>query len=329
LIGPFGDDRSNLCGTWTLFGEPEESITLKEGLARAGAKRVTVVKGADIESDVRGGLDAALAAARQADVVLLAIGESERMNGEAQSRTDIVVPEPQQKLAEAVAKAGKPLVVLLSTGRALALRGAVRDADAILVNWFLGSEAGNALADVLFGDYNPAGRLPVSFPHESGQQPYFYNHRATGRPFTDKPEFTARYRETSNTALYPFGHGIGYSKFIYDEVKLSAPTLPWGGAVSVSVRVTNSGKLAGEEVAQLYIYDRVASVTRPIRELKGFQKLELEPGQSRDVTFRLARADLEFVGLNNRWIAEPGEFDVWIAPSSSAGKSVRLKLLSP
>jgi beta-glucosidase len=326
LIGPLGDDRKNLFGTWTLFGESTESITLKEGLARAGAKQVTVTKGAEIEAEIKGGIAAAVAAAKQADVVLLAIGESEHMNGEAQSRTDIVVPEPQQKLAEAVAATGKPVVVLLSTGRALALKGAVRNADAILVNWFLGSEAGNALADVVFGDYNPSARLPVSFPHESGQQPYFYNHRATGRPFTTKPEFTARYRETANTALYSFGHGIGYSRFTYGDVKLGATALPWDGTLSVSARVTNSGKVAGEEVAQLYIYDRVASVTRPIRELKGFQKFRLGPGESRDVRFDLTRKDLEFVGLDNQWIAEPGIFDVWIAPSSSGGKPARFTL---
>lgn len=326
LIGPLGDDRKNLFGTWTLFGEASESITLKEGLARAGAKQVTVVKGADIEAEIKGGIAAAVAAAKQADVVLLAIGESEHMNGEAQSRTDIVVPEPQQKLADAVAATGKPIVVLLSTGRALALKGAVRNANAILVNWFLGSEAGTALADVVFGDYNPSGRLPVSFPHESGQQPYFYNHRATGRPFTTKPEFTARYRETANTALYSFGHGIGYSKFTYSDVQLGATTLPWDGTVSVTARVTNSGKVGGEEVAQLYIYDRVASVTRPIRELKGFQKFKLAPGESKEVRFELTRKDLEFVGLDNQWIAEPGAFDVWIAPSSSTGKAARFML---
>lgn len=326
LIGPLGDDLDNMFGTWTLFGKESESITFKAGLTRAGAKHVTVVKGAEIEKDIKGGIAAAVAAAKQADVVLLAIGEGEHMNGEAQSRTDIVVPEPQQKLVEAVAATGKPIVVLLSTGRALALKGAVRNANAILVNWFLGSEAGNGLADVLFGDYNPSGRLPVSFPHESGQQPYFYNHRATGRPFTNKPEFTTRYRETANTALYSFGHGLGYAKFTYGDVKLSAATLPWDGTLTVSARVTNGGKVAGEEVAQLYIYDRVASVTRPIRELKGFQKFKLEPGASREVRFDLTRKDLEFVGLNNQWVAEPGAFDVWIAPSSSVGKPARFTL---
>jgi beta-glucosidase len=326
LIGPLGDDRTNLFGTWTLFGDASESITLKEGLARAGAQAVTVVQGSNIETEIKGGIEEAVAAVERADVVVLAIGESERMNGEAQSRTDIIVPEPQQELAEAVAATGKPVVVLLSTGRALALKGAVRTADAVLVNWFLGSEAGNALADVLFGDYNPSARLPVSFPLESGQQPYFYNHRTTGRPFDKNPEFTARYREVPNEALYSFGHGLSYSKFTYDAVRLSAKTLSWDGTLNVTTRVTNSGTRTGEEVAQLYIRDRVASITRPIRELKGFQKFKLEPGQSKEVRFELTRADLEFVGLDNEWIAEPGEFDIWIAPSSVTGTSARFTL---
>ena len=330
VIGPLGDDHKNLFGPWTLFGKVQESISLKQGLANAGATHVTVVQGSNIESPIAGGLDAAVKAAKNADVVLLAIGESEHMSGEAQSRTSIVVPEAQQALADAVAATGKPLVVLLSSGRALALQGAVRKADAILVNWFLGSEAGNALADVLFGDYNPSGRLPVSFPFESGQQPYFYNHRSTGRPLdpNDSPAFKARYRETPNEALYPFGHGLSYSTITYGDVKLSGATLPWNGTITATATIKNTGSRAAEETAQLYIHDRVASITRPVRELKGFKKVKLEPGASAEVSFELSRKDLEFVGLQNTWIAEPGAFDVWISPSSATGKSARFELAS-
>lgn len=328
LIGPFGDDRENLHGTWTLFGRVEDAITLKQGLTSAGATLASVVKGSNIETPLAGGIEAAVAAAKQADVVVLAIGESERMNGEAQSRTQIVVPEPQQKLAEAVAAVGKPVVVLLTTGRALALEGAVRKADAILVTWFLGSEMGNGIADVLLGDYSPSGRLPVSFPQDSGQQPFYYNHRRTGRPYTegDKPDFTARYREVSNTALYPFGHGLTYSKLEYSETKLSAKQLPWDGKLTVSARITNTGTRAVEEVVQLYVHDRVASLTRPVRELKGFRKMQLAPGQGVDVSFAITRRDLEFVGPEMQWIAEPGDFDVWIAPSSTTGRSATFAL---
>lgn len=327
LIGPLGDDRKNVFGPWTLFGKEEESITFKQGLLNAGVTRLTVEMGSNIEAPLDGGIEAAVAAAKNADVVLLAIGEGERMSGEAQSRTSIVVPEPQQALAKAVAATGKPLVALLSSGRALVLQNVVRDADAIVVNWFLGSEAGNALADVLFGDYSPSGRLPVSFPFESGQQPFFYNHRSTGRPLDpNDPTFKAKYREAPNAALYPFGHGLTYTRFTYSDVKLSAPTLPWNGSIHVRAQITNAGDRAGEEVAQLYIRDRVASITRPVRELKGFRKIFLHPGASTEVSFELRRSDLEFVGPENTWIAEPGSFDVWIAPSSAAGNAARFEL---
>jgi beta-glucosidase len=250
------------------------------------------------------------------------------MSGEAQSRTDIVVPAPQQALAEAVAATGKPVVVLLTTGRALALHGAVRNAPAILVTWFLGSEGGNAVADVVYGDFNPSGRLPVSFPQESGQQPYYYNHRRTGRPQIpgQSPLFKARYRESTNEALYSFGHGRGYSNMHYDIVTLSSETLPWSGTLTASTKVTNVGKVAGEEVVQLYIHDRVASVTRPVRELKGFKKIRLEPGETAEVSFTLTRADLEFVGTDLQWRAEPGVFDLWLAPSSADGIATSFRL---
>jgi beta-glucosidase len=332
LIGPFGADRKELHGPWTLFADDRESVTLAAGLESAlqGAAAVTVVQGSGIEKPIEGGIAAAVAAARAADVVLLAIGESARMSGEAQSRTEITVPTPQQALAEAVAATGKPIVVLLRNGRALALKGAVRNAQAIVVTWFLGSETGNAVADVLFGDYNPSGRLPVSFPQESGQEPYYYNHKNTGRPFvrTD-PTFKARYRETSNEALYPFGHGLGYSKFSYGPVTTSSETIPWDGSITLKAQITNTGKRAGEEVVQLYIHDRVASLTRPVRELKGIRKLSIEAGQSAEATFTLSRKDLEFVGRDLKWIAEPGVFDVWIAASSAQGVAKAVRLAAP
>lgn len=329
LIGPLGDDRKNLFGPWTLFGKDEHSVTLKQGLLNAGATNLIVEQGSHIESSIDGGISAAVAAAKNADIVLLAIGESERMSGEAQSRTSIVVPEPQQLLAESVAATGKPIVVLVSTGRALALQGAVRNADAILVNWFLGSESGNALADIIFGEYSPSGRLPVSFPFESGQQPYFYNHRSTGRPIDPQktPEFKAQYRDAPNSALYSFGHGLTYTSFVYGETQVSSAQLPWNGNIKISAKITNTGKRAAEEIVQLYIHDRVASITRPVRELKGFKKILIKPGETAEVIFEIRRQDLEFVGPNNTWITEPGLFDVWIAPSAESGKAAQFELL--
>ncbi len=323
LIGPFAEDRHHLHGPWTLFADAKEAITVAAGIraALADASQLEIVQGSNVEKPIKGGIDAAVEAANRADVVVLAIGEIHEMSGEAQSRTDIVVPAAQQVLAEAIAATGKPMIVLLRNGRALALQGAVRDADAILVTWFLGSEMGNGIADVLFGDYNPSGHLPVSFPLESGQQPYYYNHKSTGRPFIrgEAPEFKARYREAPNEALYSFGHGLSYSKFKYDPVKLSSKRMAWDGSITVSTRITNTSSRAGEEVAQLYVRDRVASSTRPVRELKGFKKIRLDPGQSEQVSFTLTRADLQFVGADLQWIAEPGAFDVWIAPSSVQG----------
>jgi beta-glucosidase len=331
LIGPFGDDRGQLDGPWTLFADGSESVTLAEGIAAAleDSASLSVTPGSGFETPLDGGIAAAVQAASAADVVVLAVGETEDMSGEAQSRTQIVVPPAQQALAEAVAATGKPIVVLLRNGRALALQGAVRDADAIAVTWFLGSETGNAVADVLFGDYNPSARLPVSLPLESGQQPFYYNHKSTGRPYVhgEDAAYKARYRETPNEALYPFGHGLSYSTFEYGPVEVSAPTLAWDGAIAVSARITNTSARAGEEVAQLYVRDRVASLTRPVRELKGFKKVALDGGAGTEVTFTLTREDLEFVGQDLRWIAEPGAFDVWIAPSSAAGTPASFELV--
>lgn len=329
LIGPFGADIKNLAGPWAPFANFNNVVSVERGMRAAmlDGALLSVVPGSFIEKPLDGGIEAAVTAARAADVVVLVIGEGQDMSGEGNSRTEIVIPKPQQELAEAVAKTGKPLVVLLRNGRALALEGAVHDAAAIAVTWFLGTETGNAIADVLFGDHSPGGRLPVSFPQASGQQPYFYGHRTTGRPQGNQPPaFKARYREVSNEALYPFGHGLTYSRFSYDAPKLSTEKLAWNDSLTVTARITNTGKKEAEEIAQLYIRDRAASMTRPVRELKGFRKIRLAPGASADVQFTLTRNDLAFYNAQMQLIAEPGEFDVWIAPSAVAGLSRRFVL---
>ncbi|WP_404334131.1 glycoside hydrolase family 3 N-terminal domain-containing protein [Sphingomonas sp. MMS12-HWE2-04] len=322
IIGPFAAGQHDLNGPWVVYGDQANATDLASGVRAAVADKasVTVTPGSGVEEPLAGGIEAAVAAAQAADVVLLAIGESETMSGEAQSRAEIVMPAPQQALAEAVAATGKPIVVVLKNGRALALQGAVANAPAILVTWFLGTETGNAIADVLFGAYSPSARLPCSFPRSPGQQPYYYAHKQTGRPnpSDDKLEpYKAHYRGIPNKALYPFGHGLTYGVIEYTDLQ-AAPKLAWDGDLSVSVRVSNRGKRAAEEVVQLYIRDRVASVTRPVRELKAFRKLALAPGQSETVTFKLRRDLLLFIGRDDKPTVEPGTFDLWVAPSAEA-----------
>ena len=322
LIGPFAEGQHDLNGPWVVYGTDEKSVDLATGIRGALANKgdVTIVEGSGIIDAIPGGIEQAVAAAQAADIVVLAIGEAQNMSGEAQSRADIIVPKPQQDLAEAVAKVGKPTVVVLKNGRALALEGAVAAAPSILVTWFLGTESGHAIADVLFGAYSPSGRLPASFPRLSGQQPYYYAHKPTGRPNPDPKldEYKARFRGITNSSLYPFGHGLTYGKIAYSDFAISAPTMAMNGEVTVSAKITNSGRHTAEEVVQLYIRDRVASITRPVREMKGFKKIKLAPGQSEVVTFRLRPADLQFYGVTNKPTVEAGAFDVWIAPSAEA-----------
>ena len=322
LIGPFAAGQHDLVGPWVVYGTDEKAVDLATGIRAAVADKnsIIVAEGSGVEQPLAGGIAQAVAAAQQADIVVLAIGEATNMSGEAQSRTDIGIPEPQQELAEAVAKVGKPMVVVLKHGRALALEGAVANTPAILATWFLGTETGHSIADVLFGAYSPSGRLPASFPRRSGQQPYYYAHKRTGRP---NPEgkleaYKTRFRHITNSALYPFGHGLTYGKIEYGDFTIGAPSMGMNGEIAVSARITNRGTRAAEEVVQLYIHDRVASITRPVRELKAFRKIKLAPGQSEVVRFTLRPANLQFIGVDNRPVVEPGTFDVWIAPSAEA-----------
>ena len=320
LIGPFAAGQHDLVGPWVVYGTDEKAVDLATGVRAAVADKnnIIIAEGSDVEKSIAGGIEAAVTAAQQADIVVLAIGEHQGMSGEAQSRTEILVPKPQQDLAEAVAKVGKPIVVVLKHGRALALEGAVANAQAILATWFLGTETGHSIADVLFGDYSPSGRLPASFPRRSGQQPYYYAHKRTGRPNADPTleNYKARFRDITNSALYPFGHGLTYGKIAYSDFAISAPSMGMNGEITVTARITNSGRHTAEEVVQLYTHDRVASITRPVRELKAFRKIKLAPGQSEVVRFTVKPANLSFYGVNDQPVVEPGTFDIWIAPSA-------------
>lgn len=323
LIGPMARDWINHAGPWSLFDEEDKRNTLATALANAlqDSQALQVVDGCDFEQVLPGGVQAAVAAARCADVALLAIGEPLGYSGEAQSRSEICIPEAQQQLLAAVVATGTPVAVLLSTGRALALEGPVLECAAILVTWFLGSAAGVALADILLGAQAPSGRLPVSFPHAVGQVPYTYAHPPTGRPNPGPDElepYTTHYRTAPNTALFPFGHGLTYGRIDYAELSLSDTRLPANGSVRISARIYNRGTRDADEVVQLYVRDRSASVTRPVRELKDFRKLAVPAGGSALVEFVLRRADLLFIGQALQPTVEPGVFDVWVAPSAEA-----------
>jgi beta-glucosidase len=322
LIGPFAAGTHDLVGPWVVYGDDAKAVDLATGVRAALSDKngLIVAQGSGVEAPIAGGIAKAVAAARRADIVVLAIGEDAGMSGEAQSRTEIVIPDPQQRLAEAVAAVGKPVVVVLKHGRALALQGAVAKAPAILATWFLGTETGNAIADVLFGAYSPSGRLPASFPRASGQEPYYYAHKNTGRPNPPGPlePYKAHFRGIPNSALYPFGHGLTYGKIDYSGFGQSGPMLPISGTIEVSATITNRGTRAAEEVVQLYTHQRTASVTRPVRELKAFHKIALAPGQSEVVRFTLRSADLSFYGRDGKLRVEPGTIDIWIAPSAES-----------
>lgn len=332
LIGPFAQGPEHLNGPWVLFGDPRYAVSIEEGMRTAleDPAALSVVRGSEAEAAIPGGIEAAVAAAQAADVVLLAVGEGERMSGEAQSRVEISIPGPQQALIEAVAAVGRPMVILLKNGRALVLGDSAAQSDAILVGWFLGVETGNAVADILFGDHGPSGRLPVSFPHSTGQSPYHYDHKPSGRPtLTHQPgeEFKTRYREVLNSAAYPFGHGLTYGDVVYEDLDTGDGKLGWNGELTISAAVRNRGRREATEIVQLYTRDRSASVTRPVRQLKGFRHVSLAPGGAEKVEFTLSRDDLLFMGRDLAWTVEPGAFDVWIAPSAETGLAGAFELL--
>ncbi|GAM02283.1 glycoside hydrolase family 3 N-terminal domain-containing protein [Sphingomonas parapaucimobilis] len=310
LIGPFAGGGHDLIGPWNVYGTDREAVDLVTAV-RETLPGATLDDGSDVAR--------AVATARAADIVVLAIGETQTMSGEAQSRTEITVPAEQQALVEAIAATGKPYVVLLRTGRALALTGAVAKAPALLVTWFLGSQDGPAIADILFGAVSPSARLPVSFPRASGQVPYYYAHRSTGRPNPPGAlqPYKAHFRGHPNSALFPFGHGLTYGKMVYSDLRLSSPTM---GDTPLTIRatVTNNGRMTATEVVQLYIHDVVASVTQPVRVMKAFTRVTLAPGARQEVTFTLTRADLSFTGRDLKPTTEPGAFRLWIAPSAEA-----------
>ncbi len=350
LVGPLADNRRNMLGTWVVAGDWNKSVSVLEGFKNVAGSGVNILsaKGANITDDTamflkrvnalgveavidprspQEMIDEAVAAANKADVVVAVVGESANMTGESSSRVDISLPASQQALLKALHKTGKPLVVVLINGRPLTLVWENEHATAILEAWAPGTEAGNAIADVLFGNYNPSGKLSATFPRSVGQIPIYYNHKNTGRPFdgTGGAKFKTSYLDEVNEPLYPFGYGLSYTHFEYSPVNLSKTILKGEEKLTASVTLTNSGKYAGEEVVQLYISDPVASVSRSVKDLKGFQKVMLQPGESKEISFTITTEELKFFNRELKRIWEPGKFVIHIGTSSSNVKSAEVE----
>ena len=351
LVGPLADNHSEMLGTWVIAGDPKKSVSVAEGIKNVVGDNVKVLyaKGSNITDDsllsIRAFaltgpeqkdkrtpqemIDEAVETAKKADVIVAVVGESANMSGESSSRADIDIPESQKDLLKALAKTGKPLVIVLFNGRPLTLTWEDKHAAAILDVWAPGSEAGNAIADVLFGNYNPGGKITATFPRSVGQIPIYYAHKNTGRPFngTEGAKFKSDYLDISNDPLYPFGYGLSFTTFSYSGVQLDKTNPVGNVTVKATVTVTNTGKYAGEEVVQLYIADPVASISRSVKELKNFKKVFLQPGESKVVSFNITTADLKFYNEKLTYDWEPGQFIVQIGTNSSNVQSASLNWL--
>jgi len=340
LIGPLADNKENMPGTWSVAANFSKATSVLTGLKDAVGDRAKIVyaKGSNLDYDAafeeRAGMFGkglgrdnrpaseiiaeAVAIANQSDVVVAALGESAEMSGECSSRSNIEIPEAQKDLLKALLKTGKPVVLVLFTGRPLALKWENDNVPAILNVWFGGSEAGFAIADVLFGDVNPSGKLSTTFPQNVGQVPLYYNHKNTGRALEGQwfQKFRSNYLDVSNDPVYPFGYGLSYTNFNYSDVRLSSVSLKGNQTLTASVTVTNNGKLDGKETVQLYIRDVVGSITRPVKELKGFQKIELKAGETKTIAFKITPEDFKFYNSDLKYDWEAGEFQIMIGGNS-------------
>ena len=349
LIGPLANDQSNMLGTWAVSGDSKLSVTVMDGIKNVAGSQVNILyaKGANISDDTLFAkkvnvfgtrididkrtpaemLNEALEIANKSDVVVAVVGEASEMSGESASRTDITLPESQKKLIRALVNTGKPVVLVMMSGRPLALVEENMLATSILQVWHGGTEAGNAIADVLFGNYNPSGKLSVTYPRNVGQIPIYYSQKNTGRPsIGDAPKFLSNYLDAPNTPLFPFGYGLSYTTFSYSDIKLNKTSMKINESITASVTITNTGKYDGEEVVQLYIRDLVGSITRPVKELKGFQKIKLKAGESKQVSFSININDLKFYNSELKFVSEPGDFILFIGTNSNDVKETSFKL---
>lgn len=317
VIGPLADNQKEMLGSWSAAGHWEDNVTVLQGIKEkvSSSTKITYAKGAGITSDSTQGFDQAVQAAQNADVAVVVLGEAANMSGEAASRATLDIPGVQPELLKAIQKTGTPTVLVLMNGRPLTITWADEHVPSILETWFLGTEGGHAIADVLFGDYNPSGKLPVTFPRKVGMVPYYYNHKNTGRPKAEG-KYNSKYIDVKNEPLYPFGYGLSYTTFKYSNLKLDRKEIAKDGKLKVSVEVANTGDRAGEEVVQLYIRDLFASITRPVKELRRFDKISLKPGESKIVHFELKPEDLAFYGPDMKKIVQPGKFKVFVGGDS-------------
>ena len=320
VIGPLGADQKELIGSWSAAGDASKVVSLLDGIKAkvSPSTQVLFAKGTDINSGDTNGFAAAVAVAAKADVIVAALGEAAMMSGEAASRSSIGLPGKQLELLQELAKLGKPIVLVLMNGRPLILNWPQENIPSILETWFLGSQAGNSIADVLFGDYNPSGRLPISFPRAEGQIPVYYNSKNTGRPFANDNKYTSKYLDVANTPLYSFGYGLSYTTFSYANLRLGSPQMNRNDVLKIQVDVTNSGGRDGVETVQLYVTDEVGTVTRPVKELKGFKQVALKAGETKTVEFAVTSDALAFYNQRMARVVEPGVFKVHVGANSDA-----------
>lgn len=355
LVGPLADAKENMPGTWSVATDFSKAIALRTTLSEKLGKNLLYAKGSNLDYDEefekRVGVfgkainrdgrtdeqlnDEAIEIAKKSDVIVFAIGESAEMSGECSSRSNIEIPQAQKDLLNKLKELNKPIVLVLFTGRPLAITEESKTADAILNVWFPGTEAGPAITEVLYGDVNPSGKLSMTFPRNVGQVPIYYSHKNTGRPLSDEKtekgefeKFKSNYLDVANTPLYPFGYGLSYTTFNYSNVKLSSSKMNASGNIVASVDVTNSGNYDGKEVVQLYIRDLVGSVTRPVKELKGFEKVMIKKGETKTISFTITAEELKFYDFNLDYVAEPGQFEVFIGSNSDTSLKANFELVN-
>jgi len=318
LIGPLANNNADLMGSWSGAGNPDNVISIFQGLQNLLSERTEInfVKGCNFNDSDTSGFNEAIKIAKNSDAIIIVIGESRDMSGEAASKTDLNIPWIQEELVKRIYRTRKPVVVVLMNGRPLNINWISENIPAILEAWYLGNQSGNAIAQVLFGEYNPSGKLPVTFPRSTGQIPIYYYQKSTGRPIDPENKYTSKYLDSPNTPLYPFGYGLSYTIFTYENIKIDKNIVSSVDSNYVSVDITNSGKFDGEEVVQLYIRDEFASVTRPVKELKGFKKIKLKPGETKKVSFKITPAMLSFLDEELNPVVESGDFTVMIGGNS-------------